>query len=265
MSKAKAIIHFAHSNGFPGSCYKSFFDYFKEEYELSYSEMLGHDPNLPITNNWPNLVIELKNDIEKHHQQPVVGLGHSLGGVLMYMLCVQHPELFQSVIMIDAPVLPKLKCRMLRIAKFLNIIDKITPAGRTKYRTRRFTDHAAAKAYFKKRSFFKSFSESALDDYINYGLLEDDAGVYLKFDPELEYQIYRGLTHDANLYLRDNTVPVYLLRATNSYVISERDATCLKKQYFIHPYDINGGHMIPFENPDVCAQVIKDLIARDVG
>ena len=123
----KNIIHFAHANGFPSSCYRKMFSYLIDDYDLSYIDTIGHQVNYPVTDNWGYLTQELIDSIERHHDKPVIGVGHSLGGVLNYLAASQRPDLFQAVIMLDSPVYGYFKSSMIRLFKQLKLIDYITP------------------------------------------------------------------------------------------------------------------------------------------
>ena len=104
----KPLIQFAHGNGFPSSCYAALFSYLEKDYSISYVEMSGHDPNYPVTENWDYLVEEQIHAVAQH-QRPVIGVGHSLGGVLLFRAAVYHPELFSSVILLDSPLIGHFK------------------------------------------------------------------------------------------------------------------------------------------------------------
>ena len=57
--------------------------------------MHGHNPAYPVTANWPHLV---QND--RHfglHSEPVILLGHSLGGILSLMAASRRPDLVRCV------------------------------------------------------------------------------------------------------------------------------------------------------------------------
>ena len=88
-------LFFAHANGFPSPSYAPFFEALQaHDHTVDFIETVGLNPDFPITNNWPHLVRELEREIESRHQEPVVGIGHSLGGMLSYLLAQQRPDLY---------------------------------------------------------------------------------------------------------------------------------------------------------------------------
>ncbi|MEY4028436.1 MAG: hypothetical protein RLZZ329_2156, partial [Pseudomonadota bacterium] len=56
----RARIVFSHGNSFPASTYKVMLDSLRQRgFEVDAVEMYGHDPQYPVTNNWPHLVQQL--------------------------------------------------------------------------------------------------------------------------------------------------------------------------------------------------------------
>ena len=55
-----ARIIFSHGNSFPASTYKVMLDDLRQRgFQVDAIEMFGHDPQYPVTNNWPHLVEQL--------------------------------------------------------------------------------------------------------------------------------------------------------------------------------------------------------------
>ena len=131
----RELIHFAHGNGFPALCYKQFLERLGAQFDYCYIDKIGHNPLYPVGENWHNLVAELLASIKSQaNNQPVIAVGHSLGGVLSLLAAIEEPEYFKMVILLDSPLIGPLKSSMVRLAKSLGVIDRITPAFRSKGR-----------------------------------------------------------------------------------------------------------------------------------
>lgn len=74
------ILHFSHANGFPAPVYRKLFAALNDRYTIGYLDMIGHDPRFPVTDSWPHLVEETLHTLDTRYGQPVIGVGHSLGG-----------------------------------------------------------------------------------------------------------------------------------------------------------------------------------------
>src|SRR5437667_132429 len=88
----KPILHFAHANSYPAGTYRVFFQYLRQNYEVQALDMHAHNPKYPVTYGWHALVQELIEDLIARYNEPVVLVGHSLGGMLSMMAAKARPD-----------------------------------------------------------------------------------------------------------------------------------------------------------------------------
>ena len=252
----KELIHFAHGNGFPSLCYKQMLDHLEERFDYCYIDRSGHDPLYPVSENWHNLVKEVLASIKRQAQQPVIAVGHSLGGVLSLLAAIEEPHLFKGVIMLDSPLIGPFKSNMVKLAKSLGIIDRITPAFRTKGRREYWQNHDQLIRYLRTRDLFKTFTDECLDDYITYGLEYKENGYYLRFDRHIEYQIYRTIPHVIPQYKGKLLTPSVLIYGDKSSVVDRMDVRYMKNHFKIKCFKTKGTHLFPMEYPKAVARQI---------
>ena len=130
-------VHLAHANGFPAQSYAKLFSHLDKRIDLIALDKFAHNPKFPLNNNWQNQVDELIHFVETQNASrekalPVVLVGHSFGAVISYLACCKKPTLFKGLIMLDPPLITGLTGWVFRFAKKSQLIDKITPAGKTK-------------------------------------------------------------------------------------------------------------------------------------
>lgn len=259
----KPVIFFAHGNGFPSLCYQKIFSFLQKDFEIQYPEMLGHHPDYPVNENWDTLVEELITCIRETNKAPVIGVGHSLGGILMLRASIYHPELFKAVILLDSPLLGHVKSQLVRLAKKLGMIHLITPSERAKKRKQHWQNLDEAFTYCRHKLLFKNFDLDCLGHYIKYGLKETDQGYELRFKSEVEAKVFQTLPHILPRYHKKLSVPTACIYGEKSRVVSTMDIKNMVKNYSIHCYSMKGGHMFPMEYPvetaDKIRQVIKTL------
>ncbi|MCW5625313.1 MAG: alpha/beta fold hydrolase, partial [Burkholderiales bacterium] len=85
----KPLLQFSHANGYPARCYRVFLGTLAESFEIRFVERFGHDPARPVNDGWSNLVDELIAAVESGGQ-PVIGVGHSLGGYLSFLAAARR-------------------------------------------------------------------------------------------------------------------------------------------------------------------------------
>ncbi len=258
---AQRLIHFAHGNGFPASTYRKYLSVLEQDYTISFIDTVGHTPQYPVTDNWNYLVQEQIDYIESL-RQPVIGVGHSLGGGLLYMAALQRPDLFTAIVALDSPLYGMVKSGLIWLAKRLNLIDKITAAQRTQYRRDQWPHHEAMCQYLQTKDLFQRFDPDCLMDYAVQGTLPHTQGVQLKFKRHIEAEIFRTVPHDFYRHNQPLAVPFGYLYGENSSVITLADRRRLMKDFRAVMQAVPGGHLFPFQYPLLGGQLTSRLITE---
>ena len=137
-------IVFSHANSFPAGTYRLLFKLLKARgFQISAVERYGHDPQYPVTNNWPHLVQQLVDFTQAQVQRigdPVYLVGHSLGGFLSVMAAARHPELARGVVLIDSPLVGGWRSRMVGLAKTTQLVGSISPGAVSRKRRHSWPD-----------------------------------------------------------------------------------------------------------------------------
>lgn len=251
----KNIIHFAHGNGFPSACYRAMLDGLRESYTVVDIDRVGHDPRYPVADNWEALALEVLQSIRACNE-PVIAVGHSLGGVLSLLAAIREPERFRAVIMLDSPLLGRFKSKVIHLSKMLGFIDRITPAHRTRLRRVHWSTHMEAENYLKSRELFRRFTPECLNDYIESGMQHDENGYSLRFDPGVEYRIFRTIPHILPHHEKALKIPGLLICGSESNVVTPSDRRYMQKHFNIPSVTTQGTHMFPMEHPKLAAEEI---------
>jgi pimeloyl-ACP methyl ester carboxylesterase len=257
MSKPK--IHFAHANGFPAGTYHKLFSFLEDDFEIGYLERHGHNPKFPVSDNWKFLKDELRAEIEKRYTEKIIGVGHSLGGVLHFLVAVEKPALYRQIILLDAPVISRLSSHSLRIMKLTRLIDRLTPSQMTRVRRNLWQSKEEAFEHFKKKPKFEAFDEDVLRDYIEYGTIRTDKGFELFFSPKTEAKIYRTIPHHLPSFRGKLKIPTAYIGGHRSKEGELARLSFMKKHFPIDFYQIEGSHLFPFEKPFETAELIKTI------
>lgn len=257
----KPIIQFSHANGFPAPCYRQVLEPLRDAFRVRAVECIGHDPRFPVGEGWTELVQELIVAIESERDGPVIGVGHSLGGYLSALAAASRPDLFRAVILLDAPIIGPFAGSAMQFAKHVGLIDRVTLAGSTK-RRRHWPSRTAALAHFHRKALFRRFDPACLSDYIAYGTVEDEHGASLRFDPEVEYRIYRTMPHDMADALENLTVPAGFIGGSESELLRRVGLKHTRLHFLIA--STPGGHLFPFQRPEDAARAIRRM-AADLG
>ena len=256
----KPIIHFAHANGFPARTYTKLFSFLEPKFEIRFLERHGHDPRFPVTDSWDALKDELAEAIISGFTEPVIGLGHSLGGILHLLVSVDHPEIYRRIILLDAPIISRRSSRGIRIMKALNLMDRFSMSRQTRARRNFWPSREAAYEHFKSKPKFSAFDDEVLRDYIQFGMKEADGGFRLSFDPQIEAAIYRNLPHDLPSLRGKLRVPVTYIGGTDSREARLARLSFMKRHFAIDFHFLEGSHLFPFERPGATGRLLLKLL-----
>jgi pimeloyl-ACP methyl ester carboxylesterase len=259
----RETIHFAHANSFPASVYRKMLNKLAERHEVGYLDTIGHDPAFPITDCWPHLVDESIRHIERSYAGPVVGVGHSLGGFLMFYAARRRPDLFRAVVILDSPLMGPRRSFGIWLAKRLGFIQRVTPGGNTLKRRDNWASVDMVHDYFARKPMFARFDPECLADYAEHGTQDDgQGGRRLKFRPRVEHDIYATLPHNFPCHKGRQKVPTGFIAGADSDVLSDADIHYMRRHFGIEVESHPGGHLFPLERPIETAEHILALVER---
>ncbi|MZR61594.1 alpha/beta fold hydrolase [Alcanivorax sp. DP30] len=256
--REKPFLAFAHANGIPGHSYDTFLAPLAERYQLFVIDRVGHDPDYPVDAQWHSLSLELEAKLAPL-PKPIVGMGHSLGSVLMYLVAQRHPEWFSALLMLDPPMMNGWQGMMINVAKLAGQIDRVTPAGKSRGRLDFWADWEAVESYFGSRGLFRAFDPRCLKDYLKAGLEPWEEGWRLRFRPETEVAIFRE-TPTAATRLPRLKVPAAVVtgkRSPSPFLHSARRIA--RRHHMIHRI-AEGSHMYPLEKPEATLALCNELL-----
>lgn len=258
-------IVFSHANGFPAGTYRVLFNVWRKHgYRVLALDKLGHDPAYPISSNWPRLRDQLVQFIEvEAGGQPVHLVGHSLGGYLSLLVACRRPDLAQSLVLIDSPVLAGWRAHSVRMIKLTGLIDRVSPAKISHKRRTQWASRAAALRHFAAKSAFARWDPRVLRDYIRAGTEPlAEGGVQLSFRRETETRIYNTLPHHFTALLRRHPprCPVTYLGGTQSHEGRQVGMAATRALTRGDIRWVEGTHLFPMEKPDETAQVVLQAI-----
>lgn len=256
------ILHFVHGNSFPSGTYRRFLTYLGNNYDVRSLDMHAHNPRYPVTNGWPWLVQELIDELVQRYDQPVILVGHSMGGGLALMAAKQRPDLVRCVVMLDTPVIAGWRAGLLWFAKTLGIDGILSPARFSKKRRILWPNVEDAFQHFASKPVFSSWPAEVLRDYIEHGLEREDRGnLTLRFRREIETAVYRTLPHHMGRVLQQGfVVPIGFVGAVDSVECRHAGLVATRRLVEPHFIQIPGSHLFPMESPELAAKTTHDMV-----
>ena len=270
------VIHLAHANGFPPATYEPLAAELRTDYHL-----IG----LPARPLWPGSrpdsaptwqpmagdLIEGLDELARTRMisPPIVGVGHSLGGVLTMWTAIRRPDLFRAVVLIDPVILPPDQLRLLRLMHLVGLHRRLPLVQATLRRRRSWPSRHACFEHLAGKPFFADWPAASLDAYVTSGTQErPDGQVELIYPPEWEAHIFATTPTDIWHYVPQLHTPVLALRGERSPTFPagslDRLARLLPLARTVTIPDSD--HMVPLERPAETAAAIRNFLsclARD--
>ena len=258
------LIHFAHANAYPPGCYQQLFKPFLKRYKVVGMEQrpLWEDSNPRKFKSWHQLADDLILFFDQQQFKQVIGIGHSMGGVVSIIAAIKRPDLFSQLVLIDPVIFPK------HYTQFTNLLPRflrkqLIPIAKLSAKRRdNWPNQQTVFDSFRKKKVFRSFSDSALWDFIKASTKANGTGqVTLTYPKDWETQIY--LTAPSLLKeLKKLTIPIIAIKGQYSNVITadvwaEWKNAQPHNSFLEYP---DSGHLVPMEYPaELAAWILEQL------
>lgn len=265
MSAAPVLV-FSHANGFPAGTYRLLFEAWRGAgWRVEAVPQFGHDPQRPVTSNWPHLRDELIAFIEALAVGPVVLAGHSLGGFLSLLAACRRPDLARAVLLLDSPVIAGWKAHSLRLMKATRLMARVSPGRVAERRRQHWPSLHDCRAHYAGKAVFARWDARVLDDYVRCGTrAAADGGVQLAFDCQVEARIYDTLPHHLSALLHRHPLacPAAFIGGSRSMEVRQVGLEATRQLTRGRMRMIEGGHLFPMERPDETARTVLALLGE---
>lgn len=191
-------------------------------------------------------------DVISEISEPVVGVGHSMGGAALVMAELLAPGRFTGLVLIEPVIFPPPFRRM----------EEFPLVEGALRRRDGFASLDEAVEHYRRP--FASWDRRVLEAYVHGGLVERDGVWRLKCRPEVEAETYRGATaHGVYGRLGELDLPVLVLGGEQSTTftadyVAELTALIPNARFELLP---NTSHFSPMERPDLVAARIVSFSA----
>ncbi|MFQ5965852.1 MAG: alpha/beta fold hydrolase [Candidatus Scalinduaceae bacterium] len=255
-----AVIQFSHANGFPAKSYSYLFELLSP-HQVFFVEKMGHG-NFPLNKDLNNFADELIEDIEKKQNLPVIGVGHSTGGVVTLLAAVKRRDVFSKIILIDPVLFSSQKRFGIWLLQKLGLGDFLGSTRKAMKRRTHFSTLEEATQYFQSKPLFRNFHPRSFQGYIDHGIISSQNGLELSFSAKVEADIFRY----TQIFIPHESFNLSgtLIYGDKSSIFWPSDVKWWKKKFLrFQLISFPGGHLFPFEEPEATAKLINKLIQSD--
>lgn len=254
----------SHATGFHAHCWEPLADDLSKRHHVigfdhrGYGDAETVDPATIEWRQYGNDALAAARALSaKHGGEPVVGVGHSMGGASLLMASLVEPSLFKCLFVFEPIVFPPPD----------DAASERPPnplAGGARKRKSTFESFNAALENFTSKPPMASFHPQARAAYVQHGFKQmPDGTVALKCLPEHEARTYEtGGTHGTWDDLTRITVPTYVISGAPAPFqpsgIAASIAERIPQSTYVQ-YD-NMGHFGPLEHPHELATLVETTL-----
>jgi pimeloyl-ACP methyl ester carboxylesterase len=272
----KQPLHFLHANGYPPDCYKPLFEHLQNHYHVFGMELrpLWDDAKRDGLHDWHPFSDDLLRFLSDTstapsaslEPAPVIGVGHSIGGIVTLRAAMPDPKKFRALILLDPVFFVPPFLTMWNFIRAIGLGEKTHPLiPAAKKRRREFDDLDVLFHSYRTKSIFRYMSDESLKAYIT-GITKPkaDGGYELAYTPEWETHIYLTGLRDHDLWrgLPSLDVPTLIIRGDETDTFLPNAERLVKKKnpkIKIHTMK-NATHILPLEHPREVAELIHNFV-----
>jgi pimeloyl-ACP methyl ester carboxylesterase len=262
-------LHFLHANGYPPDCYKPLFELLKTQYHVFGMMLrpLWDDSKIEDIADWHPLSDDLLRFLTTERLGPVIGVGHSVGGIVTLRAALRDPSKFRALVLLDPVLFVPSILVIWNLARAMGLGNKIHPKiiGALKRRPT-FDNLDMVFRGYRTREIFRYMSDENLRAYIA-GITKPKAegGFELAYSREWESHIYLTSLRDFDLWreLPKLEVPTLIIRGAETDTFLKNAAKLVKKKnpkIQIETLE-KSTHILPLERPQEIFNIMQMFLS----
>lgn len=257
------LLVFAHANGFPPATYRVLLEELSRKFRVAAfaARPLWPESDPSGVKSWRDLAGDLSRAMGVRGLSRVVGVGHSLGGVLSIMTAAADPSYFRGLALIDPVVFSGFHSLFWGSFKTLGFSQRLPLIQGARRRRDRFPDFEAVRSAYAGKSVFSTWEPEVLEDYVQAAF--DDSGdgeVVLRYSKAWESKVFEITPASVWSDIRRLEVPLLVIRGASSNTFLAGAAKKFRRELpgatVIELPDTT--HFLPMEQPAaIAAMIIK--------
>lgn len=262
---ALPTVVFVHANGYPPASYRALLSSLAGVGDIwtVAHRPLWSDESPPMRRSWHHYAHDLQVAIAGQFTAPVWLMGHSMGAVSSLIAAADNPQRYAGVVAIDPVLL------LDRLWWPAQVLGRLNPNGlpivkRALSRPHHFQGLDAAFAFYRGKRVFQRVADEVLWDYVKAGHeAAPGGGVQLRWTGAWEASVYRSAPRMWGVLKRVRAPTLGLIGDRSDVLDSRSVARWQRSQPHADLLTLNGGHLLPLEAPEHCAELASDFIRKN--
>jgi len=265
------IISLAPANGFVPETYLPMLKPLMNDYRVVSTPPRalwgdGAPPDITPEHSWYDFSVDMLNTYKQFGLKDVIGIGHSIGGIMTILAAIQRPDLFKALILLDPVIVTHQIANWVKSEKEQGKVAAFPLADLAKKRKNEFDSVDAAFENFHGKSIFKDWSDEVLRLYVEHGTIDCGDKRCLTWSPEWEafyYSTYYPYVWEELPKLNDLEIPILFMPAGDSDTFVPDNVRQVQELVPDADFEImeGMGHLFPQAEPQAASEVIQKWLA----
>jgi pimeloyl-ACP methyl ester carboxylesterase len=268
-----APMHFLHANGYPPECYAPLFEHLQKNFHIFGMKLrpLWDGAARDGLKDWHPFSDDLQRFLADLGPAPVIGVGHSIGGIVTLRAALREPSRFRALVLLDPVLMVPSFILVWNFIRAIGLGERMHPLiPAAKRRRRTFTDLDTVFRSYRTRPVFRYLDDEHLKTYIQGITRKKEDGSYeLVYTPEWEAHIYLTGLRDFDLWreLPSLDLPTLIIRGAETDTFTENAVRLvMKKNPKIQVHTMQKAtHILPLEHPQEVAEIIEKFVIINSG
>ena len=264
---ATTAIHYLHGNGFCGATMAPLAAAIQDQLDIHcchlVSDIPGHGQSRlekPYGQpNWNQMAADIANTLPQRWSGQLIGVGHSLGGVLTLIMAAENPQLFQRVVLLDPVIFTPSILFIQRLLRKTGLWKRTSLATKVHCRRQYWDSRHDMASSLRQKRLYRNWQTQAFDHFVDHASHQiADGRIQLACDPSWEASIFASYPRQLWSLIKQVGVPVDILVADKSYpFISKSAARAERLNPQIRVHKFGNDHCFPMTHP---TETVQQLI-----
>jgi len=261
------VAHIAHATGLCSSAYNKIANRLRPHLNLKGLDFRGHGltkapANPRYLKSWNIFYHDLERYIETFNQ-PIVAIGHSLGGTVSLQVAARRPEFFKALILIEPGIMPPAWRPWVFLAQKSGLSKYVPFVTRASKRKNTWPNKKSCYKDLKGKGPFTHWENGFFEDFMIDGICETEQGaIQLSCNPAWEGRCLAMAPYNIWHYVGMVKLPTLILYGKRSTTFLE---SVVKKFCKLIPHAVfegfeNTGHFVPMERHEKMVNLILNFL-----
>jgi pimeloyl-ACP methyl ester carboxylesterase len=261
------LVHISHSIGFCAGVYTPLAERLNARFHVIGLDGRGHGRTKATAEperfqSWYILYDDLDNFF-LGLGQPLIAIGHSMGGTISMVSAVRRPELIRALVIIEPGIVSPSWVSGLDQLQKSGLTESIPAVSKTAKRRKEWPSREALRASVSEKDLFRSWRREFLDAYVEHIAEEvDDGSVRLRCDPAWEARCIATAPMDIWDYVPRLKTPTLVLYGKRSGTFLPEVVERFQSEVPHAVFHCFGGnsHNVIMEEPEAVTKVIFEFL-----